>query len=844
MKSIFKNKVLTSLVSLSMLLSALPGAAVHAQSNADYYPYAPYAYSYRSGGGSICLNWRNPEIAPASINVYDITDGAETPVDGTYDLTASKGVVKIIEGLEAGKLYQYKVVFTFEDETETSIILSSDAAAFTAGVVPIGTMNMQIYDENITPELSIVTDEKKNGNASLHITNNWDLAVDAANYMHTWDYCGAQQAGKNYTLKGYAKANDYIQTSFLAGVSCSTFFGVWIGNEGSSETFDWKEFTTGPIAITDVGFPVLRIFLPRFSSKDLWLDDLTYCEEGTTASMINGSFEGLSAGNPSMTAAVSGTTASINVTPASDSEFIYIYQNVNGTDITRAVLDASQKTVLLEDVEDASSLKIAAKNASMVMSEKQAPHIVTEADYYPYTPTINGYDTDGTSLSISWRNPVAKASMISVYDITVPAAPVLVRADYDTTSGKAVSDVITGLEKDGLYTYKVEFEFADHAPTSVVLSDVTGETTSTMTQIAGSNWYMKMPDGNQVLPQINIDTDTTHDGSKGSLHISNNYVNDNGIELWYNRFDGYVLDPTAEYTFSVWLKMDQCKLEHGDYIAQISNQAWWGADFKNSEKSCDWTKYECTFTDPNASASWAVIRANFARANVKDIWIDDISLVKTGTTENLLVQSDFEDFSEPMPVTDANATSVGDGTVNVSYRARDCDRVYVYQNLGNAVVLRANVSADANSVTIEGLKNDVDNQLILKTMNSSLVMSSDVSIMAKPTAPAISTGNYKLYSGSEEVSEIKAGEMTVKLSVKNNDRDDKFTPCYIVALYNDGEMVDYEVVDTTSIAKGETKTLSASVTVPEITAEDNYKIKAFLWNDFKTMGILKKNFEK
>ncbi len=845
MKGTFKNKITAALVLLTMMLSMLPGAAYAEGITADYYPYAPSAYSYKGDGTAICLNWRNPVTAPTAIEVYDITN-PNSPVlkkssaNEDVDLTADKGQAVIIEGLTAGTTYTYKVEFTYADGNKTSTVLSQKAET-----LPLSDPHRQLKngwtwlmsDNGKRAEFSIVFDEKNSGNASLHIVNNWSGSGQTAD-SQIRIFGVSPAAGTSYVLTGAYKTNKY-KGEYYSGDLAGGAMGLSLQEDAQ----EWTDFTSADISASwNAGWPVFSLFLPKFYSKDLWLDDIKLCAKGTDTSIISGgNFENVTAAaTPSASAATTGKTTNVSLVPGADSDLIYIYETIGGVDVTRAVVKADTENVALDNVANASALKVAAKNGSYVMSQKAAVSKISDADYYTYSPMMNSYTE--TSMIISWRNPNKKPSKVSLYDITNPANPVLIKDDFNTTARKAQYTIVEGLTSGNVYSYKIVCDFTAHASTSSFLTGKTG--TYKSNPISGTNFVtaaepttVASTTAGYTLPEIYIDTNTTANNSNGSLYISSNF-SANGTELRYDctGTNGDIFTATMdtkgnEYCQSVWYPISVFGGPCAGFIKDAAN---------GNEKTYDWFKYTVNSQNSNGYGRIIIPTNMIAR----DFWLDNITLKNTTTnSDNILTGCNFEQFIPALEVSNVTSSNAVDTQATISFkRNADTQKVFVYRVIDGNEVLVAKVS-DANDVTIDGLKSGEENKIVVKNLDTNHVLSAGTTIKVIPTVSKISTGDYKLYSGTTSATVVTAGEMTVKLDITNNENGANFKPCFIVALYNGTEMVAIDVADDVTIAEGDTKTLSAKVTVPTIVEGDNYKIKAFLWNDFDGMGILKDHIE-
>lgn len=858
-----KGKILGSMLAMLMVVTALPAIPTNAAAETDYYVMSPTANSYQKAGGSISLTWRNPAAELSKVSLYQMNnDGTETLLDG--ELVTESGVrqIKTIEELDAEQIYQYKVVSEFADgHATTSVILSSDAAAlktdnFKASGSGLGIYSGKQFGKRVsgttdkTPEYYIDPEVKYAGTASLHIKNNYA----EANAVFTFD-TGALTAGtNNYTLSGYVKANKYKPQGLLGYFSNSSN-PTWgtLTNSEAETTCDWQEFSI-PISGDNTSWdsPFVKMVFAQYPAEDLWIDNLKLVENATGTDVFEyltdsygwiGGFENYVApASPAATAVQSDDKVTINIDVPDDSRKLYVYETIGNTDIVRAVLDKSVTTIELEGVKGTLkvSSKSGAKSSQNVMSEKAEVKLLKETDYYAYAPTFSPAATDGTKAEISWRNPPIACSKVSLYDVTNPLNPVLISDECSTAAEEGVTVTAEDLTPDQQYIYKVIYEFADHDATSMIIGGYADQYVSKTSAISGSGWSVHTNAATKNAVAVNIDTNVKASGN-ASLHISSNGLSYGNTWLRH-QVDAANIVSGKVYVLSLKVKADQY-IPRESLIGMVYQQGWWQyiKDKTTGPFDYDWLTISKEITISATDKDWPFVDILVPRMTAKDMWIDDITFCEKGTTDNIISGGGFESYVDAFDVTAAAVQSVGDGSATIGYTIpAGTQAVYIYQKVGNKLIQRANVS-ELESVTIDGLQNGEENELVIKTLSTGYVLSSGVTVTAVPVASGYRTGYYKLYKGTQQITKAEPGEMTVKLDVTNLAMGSNFTPCYIVALYDGARMVDCVVSDDVTIGEGETKTLSASVTVGA--DMEDCKVKAFLWRDYETMGILKANGE-
>lgn len=794
-------------------------------------------------GTAMTISWQNPEIECSKVSLYNVTDsGNETLVADNYSTEAGAPVSAVVNGLTKGQKYFYKVKFEFADADPTSLMIGGTAEEFVAKEVGTKisgsdwTVHIDGADNNaVSANIDTEVTSSKSSKASLHIVNN---STETGNTVLRAKFERDVEIGETYVFSFKVKANRYTPKMDLM----STFFAVpWNGyvmdKADGPFDFDWVTLSKEIVATADnTGWRMMQILLPKNTAKDMWIDDIMVCKKGTPENLVTGGdFENYtSAQEPSAIAIVSNDTTELSITPPADGKQIYVYEEVNGTDVLRGMFDASVTSVKLSGVKG--KLKLASKSAGFVMSAKGEVTQPGETDYYGYAPTFSSADKEeGKKAEISWRNPNVACSKVSVYDITNPRNVKLIADNYSTAAEEAVTTVIEGLAVGQDYTYKVVFDFADHESTSLIIGGTVEKFEAGMSPISGSGWNVHKEDCPNNAVSINVDTTVKASGN-ASLHISNN-SSLYGNTMLRAPYTG-AIEPGTTYVLSMKVKADKY-IPRSDLLGTVFAGAWngWVLDRQDGPFGFDWMTLTKEYT-PETAGEWAMIQVLLPRMTAKDMWIDDITLCKKDSSNNLIDGGDFESYIDSMDVTDAKATAEEDGSVTIGYTIPSGTKaVYVYQKVGDKLIQRTNV-ASHNKVNIDGLQQGAENEFVIKTLSDGYVLSEGITVKANAEVPKYRTGEYKLYKGDTQITAPEPGSaMTVKLDVENVEMGDDFTVCYIVAVYDGDSMIDCEVVDDVNIKNNETKTLSASVAYG--TSVENCKIRAFLWKDFENMGILK-----
>jgi len=162
------------------------------------------------------------------------------------------------------------------------------------------------------------------------------------------------------------------------------------------------------------------------------------------------------------------------------------------------------------------------------------------------------------------------------------------------------------------------------------------------------------------------------------------------------------LESSASYTFTFWTKA-----ENVSSLRFIRSSFYNNTNISNSRTSWDWEKKEISFT-LSSSATTAELRFTLKNASTGEakVWIDNCSLVKEGSEENLLQNAGFEndvDLTAPANVSDLQA-SAKEGNVTLTWTdPTDADfrKVLIY----DGELLLAEVSKGVCEWRQDGLEN-------------------------------------------------------------------------------------------------------------------------------------------
>lgn len=196
----------------------------------------------------------------------------------------------------------------------------------------------------------------------------------------------------------------------------------------------------------------------------------------------------------------------------------------------------------------------------------------------------------------------------------------------------------------------------------------------------------------------------------------------------------------------------------------------------------------------------------------EQLYLDNLSLVKSGDTANLLKNADFEegaDRTPPAEVTDLSATE-GIGSITVRWQDpadEDFDKVILttYDSEDNKIGEPREIAKGIEKAEIDGLAEWTDYKFVLQTVDNTLANTSAGVIITAHSLGATYTASDYEYSSGVVSSEVE------------NVTEDNFSAELVVLSYNaDGTLQKVTSSGKIAIEKGEKRVVSAEC---EITAE-------------------------
>ena len=448
----------------------------------------------------------------------------------------------------------------------------------------------------------------------------------------------------------------------------------------------------------------------------------------------------------------------------------------------------------------------------------------SDADYQIKNPLIQGR---GSEMHMTWINPsVSTISSIKVYDVTADKTEVTFTPV--TTSGGRNTIKLTGVS-NASYKYLIEMSFTDHNAISYYFYG----------QFSNSNCYVAPPGWNLgSLPvKARISTEVEEDGNT-ALRLQTYRLSG---ESGYLSIDQNI---PQELNKKYKLRIKYKTQEDPNFRVRLfwSGQAY--ADIKT--KATEWTQYEIEFTPTSSSNSKLMF---YIDNNIsQNILIDDVELYKSdddGVTwgSNLVYNGTFEEGYEEICSDVAQLTEeVGNGQLKISWENPEetvfmHSRVYIKDD--EDLLLRAELSADESEITLTGLNNDEEYEIVVKAVDKYGRETEGVVLQAMPTAPDYEISDlffYKFEEGtSASTEEITPGDMNCIFRVINNKLSDGMGVQSLVVMYNDEKTIN-------KVFSSGSQTAWMGVPLPvecmfNVSEEDSY-VEIYIWSSLTEMDIL------
>jgi len=414
---------------------------------AAYRPTDMFSSSFSQG---IALNWRNPVSTTfTGVEVFDITTGTEVKIEAEIPQENSAVVVLPISGLEQGKSYQYKLVFSFSDKNDFVFFLgdTSEVSGTLSSAVDVGDWNfMQVYTGKAGYCPAIVGVDFENGyesNSSLklisHINQSQSDMVSNIYVRARTDL--PLEAGKRYKVSYYQKSKNVTMTpqvhTNLAKFEGETLLMPYTG------TYEWKKHEY--FYTNTEGNNTLVILMN--GKGNLWFDNIEVCEvdsEGNETGknlILSEDFENIVSKNESELTQVKAESGNgelyLSWQAPKDCDEINIYEKKFDEFEYRGTVSASLQGLKISGLEKGKeyTYKLVPKNAYNAEGKESVITTTTLLpDYEIYKPILY---KDSES--------VEKLSGEGKYKVTIP-----IKNNTLTDGFKA--EVLLATYKDGILT--------------------------------------------------------------------------------------------------------------------------------------------------------------------------------------------------------------------------------------------------------------------------------------------------------------------------------------------------------------------------------------------------------
>lgn len=479
-------------------------------------------------------------------------------------------------------------------------------------------------------------------------------------------------------------------------------------------------------------------------------------------------------------------------------------------------------------------------------------------------PTEVTLHTDATQIIISWRNPVwTEANALTAIKLSDGTGKEFAGTSFDRTSGKIQSYTHTGLTIGNVYSYKLEFTYADGSVIPVKLSSKTVAATSTNYIGAGSVqdkiFYAKAPAQNAL--SVIMDNSEQRKGHP-TLKLTNHKGSEYNGELLTVTRNGLTAGGT--YTFSYWQKVSAADVAAGrTHVLWFKNGTIAEPDSSNkpNEKTFkgtgEWVQRSVKYT---LNSGQTTFKVHFVTKAIENFWIDGFSIVEDGdTTEtnrlasftngiiydkvlkrtNLttILESDVTNTAQLNSITTAWNTTVTNLKSLKFYIKKASDTAYTYvgeaegQQTGNFVFENL-TSGTYYDVKVTRVHNGVEVDL----------KNEKISTLVAPVNPDWNVSAYSFKLGDTEVDDItQTGTYTASVNVENVNTTEASLPAQLIAaIYKAGVLQSVVYTDKIDVNKGENETLTQEVTITDA----NCEVRLFLWDGLDTMKPLAMASEK
>lgn len=854
------NRLLTCMIIASFMLLLAPPQFALAEDSAEYEPTDVIISEGKTSG---CISWRNPEADTITgVSLYD--SRTNKLIDSSFTTLRGEACRKIFSGLSASEIKKCRLEFEFSDHEKTSVAAEIRAKASddaNLNDTPFENWSLAYYDSSyryIPTKIFADSSQAHSGNYSMHIVSNkssqntpneWMKIIGAG--KENWD------TSKKYRITMYKKSrkaeNDTIYFQYDA--EWNKRIQLTWGNDYT----EWTKVSQvlSPSKTLSNGFAVF-VVNPGVI-QDFWLDDITIYELDAAGNeigdnlMLNGDFESLRTAPGEfeyVTAEGKNECAELSWHTNETIDKINIYEK-NGDALTlRAVADGTGSSFVMPGLENGREYFYEVKPVNRFNIEGTGMDISvipmktggeepgggeeeSDSEFIPSNVIVSG---DGGAICVSWRNPAADTlTKVSLYD---NAENTLIADDFGTSSDEVCSKTFTDVKTGEIRKYRLEFEFSNHSPISLPLD---GKADAALRKSPFVNWSVNYYSSAYGHVPVSISADGAEKYSGNySMHITSNHISsDDNLGIKIVGKGSSALVSGKKYRVTMYKKGRKTTSDklyfRNDSLWENRIQLTWGNDYP------EWTKVTKDITATSALSGGFAVFFVIPKA-VKDFWIDDITVYELDNDgneigDNLILNGGFEEISDeypPQDVADCKA-SASDSTVDISWSEKPfTESVRVYKKNGKSSLELMGIVRQGECIKLENLANGVKHTFVIKAVNAAGLESDGVEVTAMPKEDLLKITNFRFYENGREITSVLSGNITAKVTVKNNDSRE-LSSMLILALYDDKLMTASKAVSVT-VKPQSSRELSAELTVADV-SEGDYTVKAFLWDSPDSMLI-------
>lgn len=325
---------------------------------------------------------------------------------------------------------------------------------------------------------------------------------------------------------------------------------------------------------------------------------------------------------------------------------------------------------------------------------------------------------------------------------------------------------------------------------------------------------------------------TTEDSysGKASLHMK-------GIKDGTELLQGVTYSTSSYYDISFYAKIipgNDFKWMAKVYLGAVNdtNQHLNAADFTMTETEKEgWVKFEA-HVKPGADGHFHI--CNQAATDGRfEMFLDDITVIKEGDTENIIQNGGFEDYTVQKPVIESfEKTGYKEYALTWTNGNIKSTGIKLYVDGAEIPVEGADLSADAvNTVVVSGVENADSHTIKIENEVNSLSLSAVETVYVDSVDYEV--GEITLNGGDNK---LISGTNTASVNISNYNLTDGIKGELIVLLEK-GSLTVAVSGTAVNVPAGEEVTVEASVPSGDMT-DGEYTLSVFLWDGFDGMTRL------